>query len=838
MGKSELTSVCFVINDSQGVSGLVSKVAEMDASWKRLEMQSRGDLRQLTTQIANMVSAAKKGQNSLDLLIQTARSQRSQQQQTGTASGRNERADELLLFESGKIQTAVLATKALEVPDLVNLAGRMQQEGPKFESDLEFLDSLHFHGMKARQNGIKAAHSATFDWIFADTPTSPNEDRDDTSKVEGQPSVSSHGKEPRYFSRWLEEEGGIFWIHGKPGCGKSTLMKFISNRNNSKTHDKLRIWAAPKQVRVAHYYFWAAGSQLQRSQDGLLRSLIFEMITKCPPLLSIAKATLPEVDPFDSETKRWTLEQLLKTYKVMAAQDLGVRFCFFIDGLDEYYDSGKHAHDLIRTIRALEFSADIKLCISSRPNPVFDEEFGSNAERILRVEAHTFNDIRRYVSDKFETTTNFTNLHRRDTTYSKFVDEVAARAQGVFLWVVLVVASLEKGISNADSVVRLRKRLDTYPPDLDDFFLSMLRTVEKDYRKQAMRTFEMVTTALRPPHAMLFWYLYSIDDEPAKINMWKTVQRIQGKEVDDILKELRYNIQARSQGLLEVLEDEDHHPQAFFRFRVNFIHRTVRDFLRSSKAVKEQFQSELKDEGKSTWMIACHALLAVFKAAPSFGFREELFFEQLVKDIFYFASQEARSGKQQELARASAARWVGHAEKLFNEQVSTFTRRQPPRRFFLCQDAQYNFQDRLKARLKEHSAVLKLNQDGGRPVLDCALVPVPGEGPVHYSENIVKALLKDHANPRAVYEGKMVWARFIAHIADAPPGETDPRFRQALVAIVKLILSHDDKCLKVTVDTEGGSKSAEAVLREILTNEEQRKIPQLKSMSWFHSLFS
>ncbi|KAH7313718.1 hypothetical protein B0I35DRAFT_435724 [Stachybotrys elegans] len=819
----------------QRVSGLVDKVSDMDASWKRLEMQSRAELHLLTTQVANMISAAKGAQNSLDILVQTATSRRRELQNGNTGlSEAWKRAGQPLLIEfDDGFRNTVSATKAIDLPKMLALAKKIEEEGPRFESDLEFLDSLTFRGIRARQKGIKLAHSATFEWIFEDTPTGNSCDRGEGKQLNTGSQSTTKAKDSRYFSRWLKKEGGIFWIHGKPGSGKSTLMKFISSHD--KTKRKLEQWAYPKQVQMAHYYFWASGSQLQRSQTGLLRSLIFEMIRKCPELLSVAKTTIPEVDSFESDNERWTLEQLLRTYKAIATQALGTRFCFFIDGLDEYHDSERKPQDLVRTIRELELSDDVKLCISSRPYPIFDEEFGGDRERILRIEAHSLNDIRRYVSDKFEATGNFTSLEKQDPAYSEFVSEVAERAQGVFLWVVLVVASLENGISNADSVVRLRARLDTYPPDLDDFFLAMLKSVQQDYRRQAMRTFEIVATALRPLHAMVFWYLYIIDDEPGKIDMWKTEKRMQkDEEVNARLKSLRRIIQARSQGLLEVLEDEDGHAQAFFRFRVNFIHRTVRDFLRTSKSVREQFKTELKGETRSTWMIACHALLAVLKDALTEGSDEVEILHDLVRDIFFYAAQEAASGEQS-TGRLAAERWVGYAENLFNDYKETLNYPQTNSRLFLCLEAQYNFQDRLKKRLKEYgTAAERFDGKLERPVLLRALVPFPGEGPIHYSEKIVKALLKKHADPKELYQEKTVWVRFVSHMADLP-SEMDPQVRQALVAIVKVILAHDNKCLKLMVDTEGGSRPAEMVLRDIFTKEE---LPQLKKKWWLPSLFA
>ncbi|KAL4881960.1 hypothetical protein BJY04DRAFT_187745 [Aspergillus karnatakaensis] len=140
----------------------------------------------------------------------------------------------------------------------------VQQEGPTFKDNLDFVRSLHFQGIQARQKGIKDAHAETFDWILDDRHS---------------------------FSRWLEQDKGIFWIHGKPGSGKSTLMKFICREPT--TFQRLQKWAAPKKLAIANFFFWRAGTRLQQSRTGLLRSLIFEMVRECPNLLPIAKASIP-----------------------------------------------------------------------------------------------------------------------------------------------------------------------------------------------------------------------------------------------------------------------------------------------------------------------------------------------------------------------------------------------------------------------------------------------------------------------------------------------------------------------------------------------------------------
>jgi hypothetical protein len=47
-------------------------------------------------------------------------------------------------------------------------------------------------------------------------------------------------------------------------------------------------------------------------------------------------------------------------------------FCFFVDGLDEFF--GKPA-DLIDYLKSVAVLLNVKLCVASRPWPVFEDAF-------------------------------------------------------------------------------------------------------------------------------------------------------------------------------------------------------------------------------------------------------------------------------------------------------------------------------------------------------------------------------------------------------------------------------------------------------------------------------
>ena len=142
----------------------------------------------------------------------------------------------------------------------------------------EIVDSLFYPDISSRQEQVDSQFDGiknTYDWVFDEPQT----------RVLGSYNKSSLEPAPRWdnFAGWLKSGHGVYWINGKAGSGKSTLMNHICN--HSRRLELLEEWQSNTRLLTPTFFFWSAGSRLQKSIDGLLRCLIYQILQDCRELI-------------------------------------------------------------------------------------------------------------------------------------------------------------------------------------------------------------------------------------------------------------------------------------------------------------------------------------------------------------------------------------------------------------------------------------------------------------------------------------------------------------------------------------------------------------------------
>ncbi|KAF3167106.1 hypothetical protein TWF788_011471 [Orbilia oligospora] len=377
------------------------------------------------------------------------------------------------------------------------------------------LQTLSFPGMDSRLHSIVVAHQGTCDWIF----------------------------QTEEFQQWisqtkLHEFNGVLWIKGKPGAGKSTLMKHIllyglegkpragiltpmKNRNPNRKNK------SPNYL-IAAYFFNARGTRLEKSRIGMLRSLLYQLADQSSEVLSELQTFLHEVIPHSP--------------------------FLLVDALDECDEV--EVRNVVSLLEGLSSAAacskkgSLSICLLSRhyPNITMTKMLEIIVER---WEEHT-NDIIKYVQSQLK-------IQNRDIEI-----EILRKANGVFMWIILVVEMLNMAWENGD-IDAVWMKLREAPGDLDEIFRLIL---EKD-NPNISRTTLMLQLLLFKKGAdqfsaeeLYYGVLYG--------SSLGSSMRDNSMLTDQVIERF---IITTSRGLIEVQQGLNN------KRWVQFIHQTVNDFL-------------------------------------------------------------------------------------------------------------------------------------------------------------------------------------------------------------------------------------------------------------------
>jgi hypothetical protein len=356
---------------------------------------------------------------------------------------------------------------------------------------------------------VEEAFRGTLDWLFSDQVS---------------------------FSSWLQDSqptaSPLYWISGKPGSGKSTIMKYAMN--HERTSQLLQL-SSPANWSILSFFFHDRGSDIQKSIHGLMEELLYQLLSAHADLIplicyiriqflieTLGKPRKPGALVFDASTKwtkdevkeakrilnttlpeelrsAWSLSQLEKAFKVITNQsNIPLKACLFIDALDEH--SGDHER-LLTMIRSLEHkdttdTAFIKICVSSRLEPSFVIAFASCPQ--FKVHHHTVHDIEIYAQGCLESNSDVSTAQLDRAQLQNLATEVTQKADGVFIWVRLVVKELAEEFVNGGSFMQLRQLLDTLPKELEDLYRRILDKRKPSYRDEFYLMCHIMLTAITP----------------------------------------------------------------------------------------------------------------------------------------------------------------------------------------------------------------------------------------------------------------------------------------------------------------------------------------------------
>jgi hypothetical protein len=229
--------------------------------------------------------------------------------------------------------------------------------------------------------------------------------------------------------------------------------------------------------------------------------------------------------------------------------------CFFVDGLDEYEGDPE---EISQYFKDLSLHSDhAKFCVSSRPWPIFQDIYQGVPG--LRVQDMTHDDIKLYVGDKLEKNQKMQELLAEDPEdASGLIQDLVDKAAGVFLWVVLVVKSLIKGLRNGDGVVHLRRRLAQIPSDIESLYEHMLESIDPLDVEEASQMFQIFRRSGHDLDLPTLERALRFSDYRIVIDMKITKAQVTDSDLakEAGLKRIAMRLNSRRKGLLEALKDD------------------------------------------------------------------------------------------------------------------------------------------------------------------------------------------------------------------------------------------------------------------------------------------
>lgn len=478
-----------------------------------------------------------------------------------------------------------------EVPDMIAEARRISEEAHTELCALSILSRLG--NTNQRYWDVAKAHSHTFHWILQDDlEYKPDCQAQKDFQIHNDFHIENDAR--KRLRSWLVSGSGIFHVSGKPGSGKSTLMKYLVQHPTVRS--LLQDWAHPKRLALGIFFFWKP-DRAQNSHEALIRGLLQSIIHYDASLVHWAfpkccKESFEQLSIKSSlHMTRGEISDAFNNLVHNISVSERFRFCFFIDGLDELDEEGDQISSEIVTMLqhwVNEATGFVKICVSSRHIPVFDN---MPVDHRIRLQDLTKYDIINFVQNSLQCHPAFREERKvKDEDCRKLIEAISGGAEGVFLWVKLVLRSVERGLSNADSIAVLYERVKCTPRGLEELFETLLDSIEDCHAQMAVLLLAVAMNCVQ--HSNCFYLSLSTCRhffnaiETSRFSSISTAFKIDNcpesfKLTPGILESTRSKVEFQCKGLLEIVlaSQGDGYYSICTGSRVKFLHRSITEFL-------------------------------------------------------------------------------------------------------------------------------------------------------------------------------------------------------------------------------------------------------------------
>ena len=347
------------------------------------------------------------------------------------------------------------------------------------------------------------------------------------------------------------------------------------------------------------YFFYELGDPQEKAFVSLLHASVYGLLKELHHVSKAASSMLIEVlKPYMTQTRKepWAQKVLQEALRhIVMISPIYARVVLFIDGFDEC--DGNHASqldflkDLVESSKGSKLS--IKMCIASRAE--VDIRLRLSTYPSLAIHHFTESDIASYVTKRLKTAWDLMASQPDGTTATfdqGLIDNVVRKAEGVFLWVNLVVTQLVMAIEAEAEASDLHRLVAMLPEGLKQLYQSIVAKIPKDRLHDAINLLQLTasTNAHELPRAFgadTLWKMCNAMKEPLTAISEKAYfeEGFRGDEApgqEEQCAAMKRRIQSSCRGLVHC-DDILNLCEA----KVKFLHRTCVEYILNTECFSQ-----------------------------------------------------------------------------------------------------------------------------------------------------------------------------------------------------------------------------------------------------------
>ncbi|KAH6867370.1 ankyrin repeat-containing domain protein [Thelonectria olida] len=288
------------------------------------------------------------------------------------------------------------------------------------------------------------------------------------------------------FDQWQASEGGLLWISGGPGMGKTMLSIYLTEHLEGRLHRKTH---EPRDILI--YFFCDLKDNKRNNAISIIRGLLFQLVEHNAQLLEHLLVTYKIQG--DQLFQEGAFEALWKIFlKIVNDPNISCVSCI-IDGLDECEPASLEC--LLAKIKLIpQHTSKLRIILMSREHPKCIETSLGQFPRIRLdpdAKAEVSSGLEQYISTRVADLARDGNYPAKLTSYVK--ETLREHSKGKYLWVSFVIKDL-----SIIEVSDVEAHLDQLPQGLDAYYERMLQQVEPNKQTLVCSILRWCTFAARP----------------------------------------------------------------------------------------------------------------------------------------------------------------------------------------------------------------------------------------------------------------------------------------------------------------------------------------------------